>query len=463
MFGIPGIPGLPSLLGGGLFSDPFSAFFNAFGSMVWHWIVNGATAIFDAMIKAIGQSGPINFSSGSWWGAKVGLANTGTSLWAIVVGLALSVMLICVLLAAIQGAIAGEPMMAIKAVFVSVPTSMFGMVAVVAFTTVLVGVVDGASNSVLSVATPNFKEWFGNGGGVAFMSGLVMIITALGALLVWMELILRAGFVYLFVLLSPLALAVRIWPAMGGFFKRYAEIGIALIVSKFVIAAALALGSAAMAGGSKDAASAQGIAALATGAGLVLVSAFSPFVILRMVHGIEGALAHQGVSHAPGRAAMTAVQLATSALLIGRLAAGGGGGGGGGGPAALPEPTGNTGGKTGTDIELANQRGPTNRGGSTGPTATATARPTAPPPQPLPPPPRTALPPAPPPALPPSSPQALPPGPAPEGPPPASPRPPPSPPAPPGPGVGRPPSLGSSGVFIDANARPVPAGSSDRS
>jgi hypothetical protein len=420
-FGIP-VPNPLDLFGGGLFGgDPFSAFFGAFAKMVGGWIVSAAAAIFDAVVKAINQSGPISFSSSSWWGTKVGLAGSGTSLWATVIGLSLAVMLCCVILAAIQGAVAGEPMMAVKAVGVAVPTSMFGIVAVVAFTAVLVGVVDDASSAVLSGLAPNFKTWFGNGGGVAFMPGLVMIVTALGGLLVWMELILRAGFVYLFVLLSPMALAVRVWPAMGGFFRRFAEIGIALIVSKFVIAAALALGSAAMAGGSKDAASAAGLSALATGAGLMLVSAFAPFVMLRTVHGIEGALAHQGVSHGPGRAAVTALNVATSALLIGRLAAGSGGG-------SLPAPT---------------------------------PPPPPPPPRPLPPPappPLPALQPGPPP------PQALPAGPAPPPPqaPPAGPAPPPPPPG--RSAGGQPRSLGSSGVFIDANSRPVPPpGKSDGS
>ena len=165
--------------------------------------------------------------------------------------------------------------MAVKAVGLSVPTSMFGIVAVVAFTAVLVGVVDDASSAVLAGLDPNFKTCFAHTGGGGFMPGFVMVVALVGGLLVWMELILRAGFVYLFVLLAPMALAVRMLPAMAGFFRRFAEIGIALIVSKFVIAAALALGSAAMAGGSKDPASAQGLAALATGAGLMLVSAFA--------------------------------------------------------------------------------------------------------------------------------------------------------------------------------------------
>jgi hypothetical protein len=459
--GIPVPGGLGGLLGGGLLGgNPFSGFFGAFGNMIWGWIVSAATAIFAAVVNAINQSGPINFSGGSWWAAKVGLTNSGTNLWATVIALSLAVMLCCVIFAAIQGAIQGEPMMAIKAVFVGVPTSIFGIVVVVAFTTVLVGVVDAASSAVLSGLTPNFKEWFSTTAG--FMPGLVMFIGELGGLLLWMELILRAGFIYLFVLLSPMALAVRVWPAMGGFFRRYAEIGVALIVSKFVIAAALALGSAALAGGSQDPGSAAGIAAMATGAGLMLVSAFSPFVILRMVHGIEGALAHQGLSHAPGRAAMTAINLATSALLIGRLAAGsggggagagGGGGGGGGGDVIEPakDPKG-----PGSGLEVARGRnvaGPT--GGGTGGNG---AQPAAPAPQPLPPGPGQSRPippaPAPPQALPPARPPALPP--------PSPPPPSPPPPAAPTPTPGQPRSFGSSGVFIDVEARPVPA-HSDRS
>ena len=92
-FGIP-LPNPLNLLGGGLVGgDPFSAFFGAFGTMIWGWIVSAAAAVFDAVVTAINQAGPISFSSSSWWGTKVGLTNTGTSLWATVIGLSLAVML----------------------------------------------------------------------------------------------------------------------------------------------------------------------------------------------------------------------------------------------------------------------------------------------------------------------------------------------------------------------------------
>ena len=100
-FGIP-VPNPLNLFGGGLFGgDPFSSFFAAFGKMIFNWIVSTAAAVFDAVVKAINNTGPISFAPSSWWGTKVGLANAGPSLWATVIGLSLAVMLGCVILAAI--------------------------------------------------------------------------------------------------------------------------------------------------------------------------------------------------------------------------------------------------------------------------------------------------------------------------------------------------------------------------
>ena len=160
--------------------------------------------------------------------------------------IALAVLLGCLVLAVIQGAFSGDPMMAVRATIVEVPRSIFGMATVVALTGVLVTVVDGASAAVLPNVGANFGDWFAKSGVTGFFGSFVAGLVLLGALLTWVELVVRQGLVFLLVALSPMALAVRVWPAAAGLWRRFVELGVALIVSKFVIALALALGSDAL-------------------------------------------------------------------------------------------------------------------------------------------------------------------------------------------------------------------------
>jgi hypothetical protein len=308
---IPGLGGGGGLLGG---------LFSGLGSLIEQGIASAARSAFKELEKLINNSaGSISFGPHSWWATKV---NTGaSSIWPTVLTIALAVLLGCLILAVIQGAFSGDPMIALRATIVEVPRSIFGMATVVALTGVLVTVVDGASAAVLPNVGANFGDWFAkSGSATGFFGGFVSGLVLLGALLTWVELVVRQGLVFLLVALSPMALAVRVWPAAAGLWRRFAELGVALIVSKFVIALALALGSDALAG-SVDGSNGASLTAMTTGAGLMLVAALSPFVILRVIPGVEGAMAAQGISRMPVRAAMTAASTATSVALLTRLAA----------------------------------------------------------------------------------------------------------------------------------------------
>ena len=77
------------------------------------------------------------------------------------------------------------------------------------------------------------------------MIGLVAVIAGL---LLWVELLVRASLVYLLVAISPLGFAATLWPAARGFLRKTIEILLAVILSKFVICVALAIGVAALSG-----------------------------------------------------------------------------------------------------------------------------------------------------------------------------------------------------------------------
>ena len=78
---------------------------------------------------------------------------------------------------------------------------------------------------------------------IAFFAGL---LTVAAALALWVELLARAAAVYVIVLMLPLVFASFVWPARRMWTVRAVELLVALILSKFVMVAVLALGGAAL-------------------------------------------------------------------------------------------------------------------------------------------------------------------------------------------------------------------------
>ena len=86
---------------------------------------------------------------------------------------------------------------------------------------------------------------------VMFVGGLAVVF---GALMVWVELLIRAAAVYVAVLFLPLALASLAWPAIAHWCRRLVDTLVALVLGKFVIVAVLSLAAGALAGGTAPAA-----------------------------------------------------------------------------------------------------------------------------------------------------------------------------------------------------------------
>jgi hypothetical protein len=80
------------------------------------------------------------------------------------------------------------------------------------------------------------------------------------------------------VLMLPLFFAALVWPARRVWAARAVELLVALILSKFAIVAVLALGGAAL-----DHAAALSVTSLLAGLTLVLLAAFSPWALLRLL------------------------------------------------------------------------------------------------------------------------------------------------------------------------------------
>ena len=115
--------------------------------------------------------------------------------------------------------------------------------------------------------------------GSPFLALLVGLFMIGAAFALWIELLMREAAVYVIVLMLPLAFAAMVWPARRIWAVRAVELLVALILSKFAIVAVLVarrrrhqLGAD---GGS--------VSAVMTGAVLVLLAAFSPWALLRLI------------------------------------------------------------------------------------------------------------------------------------------------------------------------------------
>jgi hypothetical protein len=152
-------------------------------------------------------------------------------------------------------------------------------------------------------------------GGIGLLAAVALVI----------ELFVRAGLIYIVVALSPLIYAAAVWEQLRGGVRRLAELGLALILSKFVIAVALSLSAAALVaawpgGEPTEIATPEAAAGTASGGGSVAqtvgllvgavvmfgVAAFMPFVLFRLLPIAEGAMVAQGIKAGPMRAAQQA-------------------------------------------------------------------------------------------------------------------------------------------------------------
>jgi type IV secretion system protein TrbL len=138
----------------------------------------------------------------------------------------------------------------------------------------------------LTVADPFFAVMAGG-----------LVVAAGGAL--WVEMLLREIAVYVVAAMLPLVFAAMVWPARRVWATRTIEVLVALILSKIAIVVVLALGGAAL-----DHAGTSGISKLLGGLALVILGAFSPWLLLRLIPMAE--VASAAVGHMRGHIHATA-------------------------------------------------------------------------------------------------------------------------------------------------------------
>ena len=156
-------------------------------------------------------------------------------------------------------------------------------------------VVVGGSPGQASAPFSGSVALAGAPGAPLFVQMLIAVLTLAGALLIWLELIIRSAGVYVATFFMPLTLLAYVWPATAGIAKRGVEVLVALVLSKFVIVASLSLGYSAMLQHKVD--------TQLAGAAILLLAGFAPFALFRLAPVVEAAaIGHlEGMSHRAGR------------------------------------------------------------------------------------------------------------------------------------------------------------------
>ena len=148
---------------------------------------------------------------------------------------------------------------------------------------------------------------------------LAALLVAGAALVLWLELVVRAAAITAAALFLPLVLAGLVWPATAHWARRLADTLGALVLSKLVIAAVISLATGAIAGGLSGSGSGSTGARfgdVVVGIAMLLLAVFAPFIVLRLVPAVEaGSIAHlesarRQLQHAAQRPAALASNIA---------------------------------------------------------------------------------------------------------------------------------------------------------
>ena len=269
-------------------NDVLSAFSN--------WVVSGATWLLDQIGGVLNSTTSIDLGA-SWFAGH----------YRLMVGLAAVVVLPLLLLSVLQAVYRQNAGILVRSALVQLPLALVLTAVAVQLVQLSLGATDAMSTAIatgtgadLQSALSNLANVLGSlaGAGGAAVPAFVVLLGALlvvaGSLLLWVELLVRAAAVYAAVLFLPLALASLVWPAVAHWCRRLVDTLVALVLSKFVIVAILSLAVSAVGAGTGTS-----LASVLAGGALLLLAAFSPFTLLRLIPMIEAGAVHhlEGARH----------------------------------------------------------------------------------------------------------------------------------------------------------------------
>ena len=253
--------------------------------------------------------------------------NWFTSQYRVMLALAVVIALPILLVSVAQSIVRADGMQAIRSAFVYLPIAAILSAVGPAMAQILIDVSDWMSAALSNNASADAQKFMADAGSslaalgagtlnpAAPVFGVLLgaLIVVLGALSIWLELLLRSAAIYISVLFLPLALAAMIWPAGWRWCRRLIEFLIAIIFAKVFIVAIVNLAAAGLArGGLGD--KFEGVLA---GGALLLMAAFTPIALLKLIPLAEAAVVTAGHQRAALRQATAgATALTTSSSVV---------------------------------------------------------------------------------------------------------------------------------------------------
>jgi hypothetical protein len=292
-----------TLLGGGGSSVGTAVGLAALGA----WVLGGARFALAETAKVLGQTTSPQLES-TWFSAAY---------WRMA-GIAALLTMPFLFAAVVQAVAHSDPALLARAALGYLPLALVAVGIAAPLTMLLLAASDQLSAVVSSAAGGDGTRFLAKAGGIVgvlavfrgspFLAFLVGLLAAAGALVLWLELLMREAAVYVVVLMLPLAFAAMVWPSRRVWAIRAIELLLALVMAKFAIVAVLSLGGAALGhrGGS-------GIAGALGGAVLVMMGAFAPWALLRLLPVTELASRAAGPLRGEARASLLAGEEAATA------------------------------------------------------------------------------------------------------------------------------------------------------
>ncbi len=255
------------------------------------WVLGGAKWTMNHMASVISSTTSPRLTAG-WF----------TGVYLRVEALALFFTLLFLCAAAVEALLRSDGAILAKAAFGYLPLAAVLTAVATPLTLLVLATTDQISAGFVAIAGQGATH-FATGTSAWVVTGLAavdpffavmagaLVVAAGGAL--WVEMLVREVSVYVVVAMMPLAFAAMVWPARRIWAVRTVEVLVALILSKVAIVVVLALGGAAL-----GHSGASGLTKLLGGLALVLLGAFSPWILLRLIPLAE--VASAAVGHVRG-------------------------------------------------------------------------------------------------------------------------------------------------------------------
>lgn len=298
-------------------SSVAKAFADALFSGVGTWMAEGAQWVLLEISKILNQSTRVNLNA-AWFLARSSIINSFLPVLALIFFIA----------ASIQALVRHDAALLFRGVVVTLPAAIVLASSAAELASLGLSITDELSRGMSSgsgaqlstvlatLATAMIKLSASGSAVPSFIAALLGLLVVAASLALWIELIVRASAIYVVVAFLPLALLCALWPALNVWARRLVETLVALILSKLVVVVVLDLGVGALSAGTD-----QGVGSILIGLAMVVLAAFSPFALFRLIPFVEiGAVAQlQGLRQSAQRSVQYGSLRSATTFAMGRL------------------------------------------------------------------------------------------------------------------------------------------------